>query len=74
MLAGPSKVIYIQILEPDRATAFLLLLKGGFSVVCLPGEIYGVGEEHLRFLKRKRVVFKKLNASKIRLPEPRLAG
>jgi hypothetical protein len=66
-------MIYIQIPEKHRADAFLLLVKSGFSVVCLAGKIYGVREEHLKFLKRKRIPFKKLDASKIRIPEPSLA-
>jgi len=66
-------MIYIQIPEQHRADAFLLLVKSGFSVVCLAGKIYGVREEHLKFLKRKRIPFKKLDASKIRIPEPSLA-
>ncbi len=66
-------MIYIQIPERHRADAFLLLVKSGFSVVCLAGKIYGVREEHLKFLKRKRIPFKKLDASKIRIPEPSLA-
>jgi len=66
-------MIYIQIPEQHRSDAFLLLLKSGFSVVCLAGKIYGVREEHLKFLKRKRIPFKKLDASKIRIPEPSLA-
>ena len=66
-------MIYIQIPERHRADAFLLLVKSGYSVVCLAGKIYGVREEHLKFLKRKRIPFKKLDASKIRIPEPSLA-
>ena len=66
-------MIYIQIPEKHRADAFLLLVKSGFSVVCLAGKIYGVREEHLKLLKRKRIPFKKLDASKIRIPEPGLA-
>jgi hypothetical protein len=66
-------MIYIQIPERHRADAFLLLVKSGFPVVCLAGKIYGVREEHLKFLKRKRIPFKKLDAGKIRIPEPSLA-
>ena len=66
-------MIYIQIPERHRADAFLLLVKSGFSVVCLAGKIYGVREEHLKVLKHKRIPFKKLDASKIRIPEPSLA-
>lgn len=65
--------IYIQIPERHRADAFVLLIKSGFSVVCLAGKIYGVRDEHLKFLKRKRIPFKKLDASKLRIPTPRLA-
>jgi hypothetical protein len=64
---------YIQISERYRADAFLLLIKGGFSVECLAGKIYGVRDEHLKVLRRKRIPFKKLDASKIRIPEPSLA-
>lgn len=65
--------IYIQIPERYRADAFLLLVKSGFSVVCLAGKIYGVRDEHVKFLRRKRIPFKKLDASKIRIPVPGLA-
>jgi hypothetical protein len=73
MFRQEVSMIYIQIPERHRADAFLLLVKSGFSVVCLAGKIYGVREEHLKFLKRKRIPFKKLDASKIRMPEPSLA-
>lgn len=65
-------MIYIQIPEKQDAKGFLLLAKSGFAVVCLPENTYGVREEHLKILKVKRVAFKKLNASKIRLPKPAL--
>ena len=68
-----SRMIYVQIPEHQRAKAVLLLVKGGYSMVCLSGKIYGVGEEHLKFLKRRRISFRKLDASKIRIPEPVLA-
>jgi len=68
-----SRVIYIQIPGRQRADAFLLLVKSGFPVVCLPQKIYGVREEHLKFLRRKRIPFRKLDASKIRIPQPVLA-
>lgn len=67
------RMIYVQIPERQRAKAVLLLVKSGFSVVCLSGKIYGVGAEHLKFLKRRRIPFRKLNASKIRIPERVLA-
>lgn len=66
-------MIYIQIPETHRADALLMLVKSGLSVVCLPQKRYGVREEHLKILKRKRVPFKKLNTSKIPIPTPSLA-
>ena len=51
---------YIQIPEKQDAKGFLLLAKSGFEVVCLPKNTYGVREEHLKLLKRKRISFKKL--------------
>lgn len=66
-------MIYIQIPEKQDAKGFLLLAKSGFEVVCLPKNTYGVREEHLKLLKRKRISFKKLEASKIRMPKPALA-
>ena len=65
--------IYIQIPERYRADAFLLMIKSGFTVVCLAGKVYGVRDEHVNFLRKKRIPFKKLETSKLRLPEPRLA-
>jgi hypothetical protein len=67
------QMIYVQIPERERAKAVLLLVRSGYSVVCLSGKIYGVAEEHLRFLKRRRIPFRKLDARKIRIPEPVLA-
>ena len=66
-------MIYIQIPEKQDAKGFLLLAKSGFAVVCLPKNTYGVREEHLKLLKRKRITFKKLEASRIRMPKPALA-
>lgn len=66
-------MIYIQIPEKQDAKGFLLLAKSAFPVVCLPENTYGVREEHLKLLKRKRISFKKLEASKIRMPKPALA-
>jgi hypothetical protein len=66
-------MIYIQISEKHDAKGFLLLAKSGFPIVCLPENTYGVREEHLNLLKRKRIPFKRLEASKIRMPEPALA-
>jgi len=66
-------MIYIQIPEARRSEAVLILVKSGFPIVCLAGKIYGVRDEQLKTLKRKRIPFKKLNASRIRIPEPSLA-
>jgi hypothetical protein len=66
-------MIYIQLSDKQDAKGFLLLAKSGFPVVCLPENTYGVREEHLKLLKRKRISFKKLEASKIPMPKPALA-
>lgn len=66
-------MVYIQIPESRRADALLALIKSGFPIVCLAGKTYGVGDEHLKVLKRRRIPFKKLNTSKVRIPESRLA-
>lgn len=65
-------MIYIQIPEAHRTDALLMLVKDGLSIVCLPDKRYGVREEHLKILKRKRIPFKKLEISKIRMPTPSL--
>ena len=66
-------MIYIQIPEKQDAKGFLIIAKSGFPVVCLPQNTYGVREEHLKILKSKRIAFKRLNPSKIRMPQPALA-
>ena len=66
-------MIYIQIPEKQDAKGFLALAKSGFPVVCLPENTYGVRDEHLKLLKRKRISFKKLEPRKIRMPRPALA-
>ena len=66
-------MIYIQLSDKQDAKGFLLLAKSGFPVVCLPENTYGVREEHLKLLRRKRISFKKLDASKIPMPKPALA-
>jgi hypothetical protein len=53
-------MIYIQIPERYRADALLMLVKDGLSIVCLPQKRYGVRQEHLKILKRKRIPIKKL--------------
>jgi hypothetical protein len=67
-------ITYIQISEKHDARGFLALAKSGIPVSCLPKNIYGVHPEHLKLLRRKRVPFKKLEASKIRIPQPSLAS
>jgi hypothetical protein len=66
-------MIYIQISNARRANALLAMLKSGLPVVCLAGKIYGVSAEHLKILKRKRIPFRKLETSKVRMPEPSFA-
>ena len=56
-------MIYIQFSDAHRADALLMLVKSGLSIVCLPQKRYGVREEHLKILKRKRIPFKKLGTS-----------
>jgi hypothetical protein len=53
-------MIYIRIPEKHDAKAFVLLAKSGFPVVCLPESKYGVREEHLKLLRRKRIAFRRL--------------
>lgn len=65
-------MIYIQIAEKHNAVGFLALAKSGTSVLCLPENTYGVVPEHLTLLKRKRIPFKKLQSSTVRLPHPSL--
>lgn len=66
-------MVYIQIPEPYRSDALLMLVKTGVPIVCLPQKRYGVREEHIKLLKRKRIPFKKLDAGKIRMPKASLA-
>lgn len=66
-------MVYIQIPAKQDAKGFLALAKSGFPVVCLPQNTYGVRDEHLKILKSKRVTFRKLDAGKIRMPNPALA-
>jgi hypothetical protein len=66
-------ITYIQISEKYDAKGFLALAKSGVPVSCLPQNTYGVHPEHLRILKRKRIPFKKLQASNVSLPQPTLA-
>lgn len=66
-------MIYIQLQSDQDARGFLLLAKSGFPVVCLPENTYGVRDEQLKLLKRKRIRFKELEPNKIRMPNPALA-
>ena len=67
-------MIFIQIAERDDAAGFLALAKSGLPITCLPKNIYGVHQEHLRILRRGKVSFKKLSSKDIPLPKPRLAA
>lgn len=64
---------YIQISDKQDAKGFIVLAKSGFPVVCLAGNIYGVHNEQLKLLTRKRISFKRLEPSKIPIPSPALA-
>jgi hypothetical protein len=64
---------YIQLPDDQDANGFLLLAKSGFPLVCLPENIYGVRDQHLKLLKRKRIQFKELEPDKIPMPKPALA-
>lgn len=66
-------MIYIRIPDKHDAKALLLLAKSGSPVVCLPENVYGVRDEHLKILKRRKISFKKLEAGKVPLPKPALA-
>lgn len=67
-------MIFIQIPERDDARGFLLLAKNGAPVSCLPSNVYGVTQEHIKLLKRKQIPFKKLAAKSARLPRSPLAA
>ena len=66
-------ITYIQISEKHDAKGFLALAKSGIPVSCLPENTYGVHPEQLKLLKRKRIPFRKLQATKVRLPITTLA-
>lgn len=66
-------MIYIQIPERHDAVGFLAMAKSGVPVSCLPQNSYGVQQEHLKLLKRKRIPFKRLAIKDIRLPKSSLA-
>jgi hypothetical protein len=66
-------MVYIQIPESHRSDAFLTLVKTGIPVICLPRKKYGVRKQHIKLLELKRIPFKKLDASKIRIAQTPLA-
>ena len=53
-------MIYIQIPKDDNAVGFLALAKSGASVLCLPGNTYGVSSEHLTLLRTKAHSFQEI--------------
>ena len=61
-------MIYIQIADKDDSKAFLTLAKSGSPVICFPKNTYGVHDGHLKLLKRKKISFKKLQASRVSIP------
>ncbi len=65
-------MIYIQIPEKQDAKGFLILAKSGFPVVCLAANTYGVREQHVALLKRKRIAFKNLTPQRFAYPNPAL--
>ena len=66
-------MIYIQVSERQDAKTFLALAKSGSAVVCLANNTYGVRDEHLKILKRKKISFKRLPPNRIPVPEPAVA-
>lgn len=67
-------MIYVQLPERHDAKGFLALAKSGTPVYCLPRNIYGVRPDHIKVLKRKRILFKKLDARDVHLPKSSLAA
>ena len=67
-------MIYIRIPEKEDAVGFLALAKSGIPVSCLAENTYGVQQEHLKILKRRKISFKKLGAKNVHLPKPSLAA
>ena len=65
---------YIQIHDKFDAKGFLALAKSGFPVVCLPDNIYGVRDQHLKLLRKQRIPFRKLNPKDVNLPHSTLAA
>jgi hypothetical protein len=67
-------MIYIRIPEKEDAVGFLALAKSGIPVSCLSQNTYGVQQEHLRILKRRKISFKRLDAKDVHPPKPSLAA
>ena len=65
-------IYYIQIPEKHDDKGFLELAMSGIPVTCFPENTYRVWTEHLKLLRKKRIPFKKLDPSKIRIPKPSL--
>ena len=66
-------MIYIRVPNKHDAKAFLALAKSGSPVVCLSNNTYGVREEHLKILKRKKLSFRRIEPSKVPVPKPAVA-
>lgn len=66
-------MIYIRVTGRDDAKVFIALAKSGFPVVCLPENTYGVGHEHLKILRRRKISFKKLTPGRVPVPQSALA-
>ena len=65
---------YIHISEKYDVKGFLLLARSGVPVSCLPDNIYGVGPEHIKLLKQKKIPFTKLATKNVHLPKSPLAA
>lgn len=66
-------MIYIRVTDKNDAKTFMALAKSGSPVVCLSENTYGVRDEHLKLLKRKKISFKKLQPSNVPVPKPAVA-
>lgn len=51
-----------------------MLAKSGSPIICLPDNVYGVGQEHLKLLKRQKISYKTLPTHSVRLPKASLAA
>lgn len=50
-------MVFIRLSEKYDARGFLVLAKSGFPIVCLPDNVYGVGKEQLKLLKRQKMTY-----------------